>query len=202
MRGQAGSSLWGYLTQLCPWGSCLSPSPPSRGLDGDVPAPRGLTCTSNSARPRPNSPPAQSRVGLAPNTHWVTLMGDVRGNDDKCQGDAGHTADSWKVALRPATRLRLPGLGPVWIGVPPTASPPQASHPVTAQLPWGYLRPLPALWPSGVTELPHARVLCSCLRATCTPLGVGRRALQPDWLRPVPLPHVRPICEAGCCGLA
>lgn len=112
MRGQAGSSLWGYLTQLCPWGSCLLPSPPSRGLDGDVPAPRGLTCTSNSARPRPNSPPAQSRVGPAPNTHWVTLMGDVRGNDDKCQGDAGHTAGSWKVALRPATRLRLPGLRP------------------------------------------------------------------------------------------
>lgn len=52
----------------------------------------------------------------------------------------------------------------------------------TAQLPSGYLRPLPALRLSRVTELPYSGVLRSCLRVTCAPLGVGTRALRPAGL--------------------
>lgn len=100
------------------------------------------------------------------------------------------------MVLRPATHPRLPGLWPSVGQVSARSLTAPGLPPVTAQLPSGYLWPLPALWLSRVTELPHSGALCSCLRATCTPPGVGTRALQSACLRsrappPRPPPSVR-----------
>lgn len=97
----------GYLSQPHLWGSCLQPSPRCRGADQDVPAPRIFTGTSNSAHPKPNSPPASAGSpglwgGKSPSSElggpiykhslWdltkAALGGckNVRGNNDKCPG--------------------------------------------------------------------------------------------------------------------
>lgn len=119
----------GYLSQLHLWGSCLQPSPRCQGADQDVPAPRIFTGTSNSARPKPNSPPASagsprlwggkspsSELGGPTYKHSLcdltkAALGGCRnvwGNNDKCPG--GHWTHSR--LLRSGAALSAPHATP------------------------------------------------------------------------------------------
>lgn len=191
-RGEAGSSLQGVSDPALSVGFLSMPSLPSRGLDGDVAAPRGLVCTSNSARLRPNSPPAsEGSPGLwggPAQSRWATPTGPASGH-------VGALAVTMRVSRETLDAQQALGRGASSCRPPASAWPsapcgwgfrPQPHRPgpplATAQLPSGYLRPLPALRLSRVTELPYSGVLRSCLRVTCAPLGVGTRALRPAGL--------------------